>query len=132
MWEWIIFGVGQVLALAIGASDVQAADGPNPLIGTWKGSWESAMTPHRGPIELTITSADGDRVDGTGSVGGPCGAKLVFGGKMVDGQLVLSENLSRPCGMTTLSLKPSATTLQGSYRSSSDASEGGPVQLVKQ
>lgn len=129
MWEWVAFGVGQVLALVVGTSDLQAADATNPWIGDWKGRWESAMTPHRGPIELHITSTTDTEVMGTGEVGGVCGAKLTFRGKIEDGKLVIQEDLGRPCELTTLTLKLEGGGLRGSYRT---PREGGDISMVKQ
>lgn len=127
MWDWIAQGVILVAGALVPSSDL--AQAPNPYVADWRGTWESALTPKRGPIELNITSATSDEVMGTGMVGGTCGAKMTFRGKIEDGKLVIQEDLGRPCGITTLTIKLEGDALRGTYRNPSGA---GDVVMVKQ
>lgn len=120
-----------VLLLPLPTDTKAPSRDPSPLRGTWKGQMLAAGSGRSAALELVISSIAGTEVFGSGEVGGDCAGKIpFFRGSVVEPSAIeIREELPKPCGVTTFTLKPDGGALRGSYVAERGA---GAVLLRKQ
>ena len=113
-----------------------AVAAPSPLIGKWKGTWESAgRSLVHGDMNVEVLSYDGDRLTGkvkvtSAQANGCTNLWEIFSGVKRGEKLTLSYNLGGRCGNVTLDLSLKGNLLLGSYVSEFPGS--GDIRLKRE